>query len=72
MRLARSSRQWGTTMYPSPCPRCSRLTAPLNAFSSPLVTYYCCEACRHIWVIDKKTGEVNNVTLLPPKPESPE
>ena len=59
-------------MHPCPCPACSHLTEPQRALSVQGLIYYCCEVCRHIWVIDKKTGRVSHVSPLPQKPPTPE
>jgi len=55
------------------CPACDRETPPLSQLSeASLVFYFRCDACRHIWTVDKDgSGHINHVTpLLPRAPKT--
>jgi hypothetical protein len=56
------------------CPVCGRETPPLPQLSNTsMVFYYRCDACRHIWTVDKDgSGNVNHVTPLPPRTQRAE
>ena len=53
----------------SPWPVCDRETPPLPYLSgdTSFVFYFRCDVCRHIWTVDKASGRLNHVTLLPTK-----
>jgi hypothetical protein len=52
----------------SACPVCGRGTPPLPQLSeTSFVFYFRCDGCRHIWTVNKASGDINHVTPLPPQ-----
>jgi hypothetical protein len=50
------------------CPVCGRETPALPHLSGDgsYVFYFRCDACRHIWTVNKASGHINHVTPLRP------